>query len=61
MCIRTGIKDVYQGVQGVCPRRAVTCAKGTAEHHAVGMGLRLMTTEGRRGKQSVYIYEVSGM
>jgi len=42
MCIRTGIRDVYQGVQGACPRRAVTCAEGTAERRAVGAGLRLV-------------------
>jgi len=34
MCIRTGIKHVYQGVQGACPRQAVT--------HAIGMGLRFI-------------------
>ena len=40
----TGIKDVYWGVQGACPRRAVTHAGGTAErseHRAVGMGLNM--------------------
>ena len=42
MCIRTGIRDVYQGVQGACPRRAVTPAEGTAERRAVGAGLRLV-------------------
>ena len=31
MCIRTGIRDVYQGVQGACPQRAVIRAEGTAE------------------------------
>ena len=34
MCIRTGIKHVYQGVQGACPRQAMT--------HAIGMGLRFI-------------------
>ncbi|KIK00350.1 hypothetical protein K443DRAFT_666004, partial [Laccaria amethystina LaAM-08-1] len=29
------IKDVYQGVQGACPRRAVTHAGGTAERQRV--------------------------
>ena len=45
MCTKTGIKDVYRGVQGACPRRAVTHAGGTAEcskHRAVGMGLKLV-------------------
>jgi len=42
MCIRTGIRDVYQGVQGACPRRAVTRAEGMAERRAVGAGLRLV-------------------
>ena len=42
MCIRTGIRDAYQGVQGACPRRAVTHAEGTAERRAVGAGLRLV-------------------
>ena len=45
MCIETGIKDVYRGVQGACPWRAVTHAGGTAERserHAVGMGLKLV-------------------
>ena len=47
MCTETGIKDVYQGVQGACPRRAVTHAGGTAERserRAVGMGLKLVIT-----------------
>ena len=35
MCIETRIKDVYQGVQGACPRQAVTSAKGTAERQGV--------------------------
>jgi len=30
-----------QGVQGACPRRAVTHAGGTAERLAVGMSLKL--------------------
>ena len=42
MCTETGIKDVYRGVQGACPRRAVTHAGGTAERRAVGMGLKLV-------------------
>ena len=45
MRIETGIKDVYRGVQGACPRRAVTHAGGTAERserRAVGMGLNLV-------------------
>ena len=45
MCTETGIKDVYRGVQGACPRRAVTHAGGTAKRskrHAVGMGLKLV-------------------
>ena len=48
MCTETGIKDVYQGVQGACPRRAVTHAGGTAERserRAVGMGLKLVVTD----------------
>ena len=44
MCTETGIKDVYRGVQGACPRRAVTHAGGTAERRAVGMGLKLVDT-----------------
>jgi len=44
MCIRTGIRDVYQGVQGACPQQAVTHAEGTAECRAIGMGLRLVPT-----------------
>ena len=35
MCTGTRIKHVYQGVQGACPRQAVTCAKGTAERQRV--------------------------
>ena len=45
MCTETGIKDVYRGAQGACPRRAVTHAGGTAERserRAVGMGLKLV-------------------
>ena len=45
MCTETGIKDVYRGVQGACPQRAVTHAGGTAERserRAVGMGLKLV-------------------
>ena len=45
MCTETGIKDVYWGVQGACPRRAVTHAGGTAERRAVGMGLKLVLVE----------------
>ena len=47
MCTETGIKDVYWGVQGACPRRAVTHAGGTAERserRAVGMGLKLVVS-----------------
>ena len=47
MCTETGIKDVYQGVQGACPRRAVTHAGGTAERserRAIGMGLKLISS-----------------
>ena len=50
MCTETGIKDVYRGVQGACPRRAVTHAGGTAErseHRAVGMGLKLVYSRGQ--------------
>jgi hypothetical protein len=36
------MKDVYWGVQGACPQRAVTHAGGTAEHRAIGMGLKLV-------------------
>ena len=49
MCTETGIKDVYRGVQGACPQRAVTHARGTAERserRAVGMGLKLVSTMG---------------
>ena len=35
MCTGTRIRDVYQGVQGACPRQAVTSAKGTAERQRV--------------------------
>ena len=45
MCTETGIKDVYWGVQGACPRRAVTHARGTAERserRAVGISLKLI-------------------
>ena len=45
MCTKTRIKDAYRGVQGACPRRAVTHAGGTAERserRAVGMGLKLV-------------------
>ena len=44
MCTETGIKDVYQGVQGACPRRAVTHAYGTvlaALGCSSSMGLKL--------------------
>ena len=49
MCTETGIKDVYRGVQGACPRRAVTHAGGTAERsecRAIGMGLKLVVKYG---------------
>ena len=49
MCTETGIKDVYRGVQGACPRRAVTHAGGTAERserRAIGMGLKLVNNLG---------------
>ena len=49
MCSETGIKDVYRGVQGACPRRAVTHAGETAERserRAVGMGLKLVGSSG---------------
>ena len=49
MCTETGIKDVYWGVQGACPRRAVTHAGGTAERserRAIGMGLKLVKPPG---------------
>jgi len=42
MCIRTEIRDAYQGVQGACPRQAVTRTEGTAERRAIGAGLRLV-------------------
>ena len=45
MCTETGIKNVYRGVQGACPQRAVTHAGGMAkrsERHAVGIGLKLV-------------------
>ena len=45
MCTKTGIKDAYRGVQGACPRRAVTHAGGMAkrsERRAVGMSLKLV-------------------
>ena len=45
MCTETGNKDVYRGVQGACPWRAVTHAGGMAERserRAVGMGLKLI-------------------
>ena len=40
MCTRTGIKHVYLGVQGACPRQAVTGTGGMAR--AVGAGLKLV-------------------
>ena len=49
MCTKTGIKDAYWGVQGACPRRAVTHAGGTAERserRAIGMGLKLVIIYG---------------
>ena len=45
MCTRTGIKHVYLGVQGACPRQAVTSTRGMAracEGCAVGAGLKLV-------------------
>ena len=45
MCTRTGIKDVYQEVQGACPQQAVTGTRSMAEHserHAIGAGLKLV-------------------
>ena len=45
MSTSTGIKHVYQGVQGACPRQAVTGTGGTAERsecRAVGAGLKLV-------------------
>ena len=35
MCTGTRIKHVYWGVQGACPRQAVTSAEGTAERQRV--------------------------
>ena len=35
MCTRTRIQHVYQGVQGACPRQAVTGAEGMAERQRV--------------------------
>ena len=49
MCTETGIKDVYRGVQGACPWRAVTHAGGMAERserRAIGMGLKLVVFKG---------------
>ena len=49
MCTETGIKDVYQGVQGACPQRAVAHAGGMAkrsERRAIGMGLKLIIITG---------------
>ena len=48
MCTRTGIKHVYLGVQGACPRQAVTSTGGMAracEGRAVGAGLKLVKNE----------------
>ena len=45
MSTSTGIKHVYQGVQGVCPQQAVTDTGGTAERSercAVSAGLKLV-------------------
>ena len=55
MCTETGIRDVYRGVQGACPRRAVTHAGGTAERserRAVGMGLKLVTASGKKSAEA---------
>ena len=49
MWTETGIKDVYQGVQGACPRRAVIHAGGMAKrskYRAIGMGLKLVNMSG---------------
>ena len=43
MCTKTGIKDVYRGIQAACPQQAMAHARGTAKHHAVGMGLKLIS------------------
>ena len=65
MCTETGIKDVYRGVQGACPRRAVTHAGGTAERserRAVGMGLKLVsisqTSSSRRQRPRGYYINI---
>ena len=53
MCTRTGIKHAYQGVQGACPRQAVTSAGVTAERSErrdVGTGLKLVLIKAR-GRQ----------
>ena len=64
MFTKTGIKDAYRGVQGACPRRAVTHAGGTAERserRAVGMGLKLVYFSSARvhsagcGKTTVFV------
>ena len=42
------MKHVYRGVQGACPRQAVTSARVTAERserHDVGTGLKLVQYE----------------
>ena len=42
MCTKTGIKDVYRGIQVAFPQQAMTHARGTAKYHAVGMGLKVI-------------------
>ena len=42
ICTKTGIKDVYRGIQAACPQQAMTHARGTAKHHAVDMGLKVI-------------------
>ena len=62
MCTETGIKDVYRGVQGACPRRAVTHAGGTAERserRAVGMGLKLVQIKGPRVLDFFFAYPLT--
>ena len=43
MSIKTEIKYVYWGVQGAFPQWAVTHAGETAEHHAIGISLKLVS------------------
>ena len=63
MCIRIRIQHAYQGVQGACPRQAVTSAGVTAERSErrdVGTGLKLVLYNDRTKSWSRVLQQLDG-